>query len=126
MNADALSRRPCSQCGVEDVSLVDQPTVAVIESSNWMPTVDIPQHQEADPDLSQMITWLKTDTLPSKFPRNVSRRLQTLWSQRQQLVLENGMHTLSSMGRCSTWRSTQATANSSSHSSCSRGSRRIT
>ena len=126
VNADALSRRPCSQCGVEDVSLVDQPTVAVIESSNWMPTVDIPQHQEADPDLSQMITWLKTDTLPSKFPRNVSRRLQTLWSQRQQLVLENGMHTLSSMGRCSTWRSTQATANSSSYSSCSRGSRRIT
>ena len=90
-NADALSRRPCSQCGEGDALFQDQPTVAMIVPSNWFPTVDLLQHQQADSDLSQMISWMKTDTLPSQFPRHVSHRLQTLWSQRQQLVLRDDL-----------------------------------
>ena len=88
VNADVLSRKPYSQCNEGDSLLEDQPTVATI---NWFPTVDLLQQQQADPDLPQMINWLKTDTLPVQFPRHVSHRLQTLWSQRQQLVLRNDL-----------------------------------
>ena len=95
MNADALSCRPCPQCGMNgpNQQLEEQNTcateVAMIESTNWMPTVQLQQHHQSDPDLSQMITWLKTDTLPSSFPHQVSRCLQTLWLQQQQLILQN-------------------------------------
>ena len=45
----------------------------------------------SDPDLAQMIGWLKGMTLPKHFPKGKSHGLQSLWVQRQQMTLDNGI-----------------------------------
>ena len=95
-NADALSRHLCSQ--PED----DSSTITVNQCSQgsfsaqqdslfpqWTPA-DIRQLQNADTDLGTMIGWI-SNTMPLSYPRQVSRTLQNLWAQRQQLVLLDGI-----------------------------------
>ena len=47
--------------------------------------------QRADPNLCPAIQWLENDAIPDVFPRSGSHGLQTLWTQRQQLVLIDGI-----------------------------------
>ena len=46
--------------------------------------------QGADPDLNTTLSWL-SGTLPSSLPRGESSTTQTLWHQRKQLVLKDGI-----------------------------------
>ena len=105
-NADALSCGHCPQCGLTDseagteeldgrpipviagdpvTELPNQATVAA--SSNWIPTLELQQCQQADPDLHQIISWVETQSMPTQY--HASHRLQTLWSQRQQLIVQD-------------------------------------
>ena len=63
-------------------------------NSNWAPTwseKELRALQRADPVLCTVIHWMETDSVPISFPHFASQGLQTLWTQRQQLRLENGL-----------------------------------
>ena len=101
-NADALSRLPCKQCGLqEDVenstsSSEQEPEVngVTMISSMWIQSwtpKEIRSLQANDAALKQIAQWLSTKSLPAKFPQGVHSHLQTLWTQRQYLVLKNGI-----------------------------------
>ena len=56
----------------------------------WTPkwtTGELLHLQKADPDTQQMAEWIKEGTVPGRYPRGVSHRLQTLWLQRQHLII---------------------------------------
>ena len=93
-NADSLSRGHCQQCG-EDMELtLDLGSNVVMESTDncWTPrwtTGELIRLQKADPDTQQMAQWINEGTLPERYPQGISHRLQTLWMQRQHLVIHN-------------------------------------
>ena len=70
--------------------------MSTISSSNdniWSPhwsKEELQTAQQEDPDLKIVAQWLKTK-MPSNFPHHASRNVQTLWTQRQQLVLRDGV-----------------------------------
>ena len=87
-NADALSRR-------SDGHRRDALNVSTISSTDdiWLPQwtkEELLTAQQEDPDLKIVLQWMKTK-MPSDFPRHVSRTVQTLWTQRQQLLLVDGV-----------------------------------
>jgi len=89
-NADSLSRGHCQQCG----TTLGFGTNVVVESTDncWVPrwtTSELCDLQQADPDIQQMAHWINEDTVPERYPQNVSHHLQTLWTQRHFLVLHN-------------------------------------
>ena len=87
-NADALSRGTCQQCGFTP------PSTSVVSANtsiyNWS-VIELLEAQQQNPDLRQITTWLKEDTIPKKFPTLATYRVQALWSQRNQILLENGL-----------------------------------
>ena len=88
INADALSRGTCLQCGLTP------PSTSVVSANTWIPNwsvIELLEAQQQNPDLCQIITWLKEDTIPKKCPTLATYRVQALWSQRNQLLLENGL-----------------------------------
>ena len=90
-NADALSRRPNSHSHERVLAAA---SFTVNPSSSWVPhwTLDeVRQAQECDPNLGTLCQWMKSGTIPTTFPRHVSRTLQTLWTQRQDIMLEDGV-----------------------------------
>ena len=97
INADALSRVPCKQCGqVEDSGLSPENETSLVAttSDKWIPawtTAELKNAQQSDPDIQQMITWIEMGSVPKQFPRQVSHRLQTFWAQRQSLKVLNGV-----------------------------------
>ena len=101
-NADALSRLPCKQCGLQEdvenstLSSEQEPEVKGVTmiSSTWIQSwtpKEIQSLQANDAALKQIAQWLSTKSLPAKFPQGVHSHLQTLWTQRQYLVLKNGI-----------------------------------
>ena len=89
VNADSLSRLPCKQCGWT-LSVVATP----IQNKECL-AISPPAVTSCDyhwtPDLAQMIGWLGDMTLPKHFPKGKSHGLQSLWAQRQQITLHNGI-----------------------------------
>ena len=47
--------------------------------------------EQADPGLQLVIQWNTNDAIPVAFPQEGSHGLQTLWTQRQQLLLKDGI-----------------------------------
>ena len=98
-NADSLSRKPCPQCGmstsVETVAESNTATTTIAKAeSSLLPTwsmEEIRDIQNADPDIKQVAHWLESNSIPNRFPKVISPNVQTLWNQRKQLVLENGI-----------------------------------
>ena len=96
-NADALSRVPCRQCDYRadfEEEDGDVPEVSTISPSSWFPSRDVEElksSQNADSALRQMITWLSKKSMPSHLPRGSSTQLQSLWTQRHYLVLQDGI-----------------------------------
>ena len=95
-NADALSRGPCTQCGLSDDIL---PPVNSCSASStlyqtfipsWAPR-EIQDFEKEDVNIYQMITWLQEKSVPLHFPKVASRALQTLWLQRKFLTLRDGI-----------------------------------
>ena len=97
-NADALSRMPCKQCGLQD-SAVEATTSTTLKSpaqvsSTWipvLPSADQKQEQQSDPDIQQVTKWLLHKTVPLQFPSHGSYWLQTLWSQSSHLLVNGGI-----------------------------------
>ena len=84
-NADALSRGGCKQCGWEvEEEQEDNTSDCNAVSHLLLPTwteEEIKSLQKADPDIHQMVHWLRTDTTPRGCPKDSSWRLQSLWVQ---------------------------------------------
>ena len=100
-NADALSRRPCKQCGtsqdqVENQCSLETALVQATESdlALWLPNLT-PTDQETlqnnDPALAQVMVWVESNSFPKSFPKDGGYWLQTLWAQQKYLVLQNGV-----------------------------------
>ena len=91
-NADLLSRKPCSRCGMVSETSKDQ-GCQIVASSSICPTwnnEEIREMQNTDGDLQQVIQWIKSDSFPDKYPKQATAVVQTLWNQRKQMVLEDG------------------------------------
>ena len=98
-NADALSRLPCKQCGlgappphidpVEDGNCDDVSNAAM--AANTRLDGDPKQGQKEDVDLQQVVSWLLSNNIPPALPTSGSYWLQTLWSQKNQLLLKDGI-----------------------------------
>ena len=96
-NAETLSRGRCRQCGLEEkvheereeeVNSCD--AVSHLMLPTWTEE-EIKSFQSADPDIHQMVHWLKTDTTPRGCPKAASWRLASLWVQRRYLTLQHGV-----------------------------------
>ena len=98
-NADALSRLPCRQCDwrelEEGTAAEEAAQVSTVSPSNsWSPSwsgEEFQSSQNADLALHQIIIWLSTKSMPSRLPRGSSTQLQSLWTQRQYLLLKDGI-----------------------------------
>ena len=90
-NADALSRRPCKQCGQtqEQIAPADVATIQYPFLPQWSKQ-EICTMQQEDPDLQQVVQWLCTHTIPPRCPQG-SAYLTTLWHQRSYLTLRDGI-----------------------------------
>ena len=98
LNADALSRRQCQQCGAEQLKAAESHYTAVLTVSagqeSWLPTWnmdDFRLQQQADKGIHQMTLSLKDDSLPQSFPKLASADVQVLWNQRHSLKLTDGV-----------------------------------
>ena len=95
-NADALSRSMCRQCGTQlsegedsvmgSVGVASTEIIVPVWSSD-----EIRQHQEEDVDLKIVIDWLQNNAFPDRCPPSASWKLQSLWTQRRNLVLTDGI-----------------------------------
>ena len=84
----------CHVVYVNNVVLLHHLLHAVVSANTWIPNwsvIELLEAQQQNPDLRQIITWLKEDTIPKKCPTLATYRVQALWSQRNQLLLENGL-----------------------------------
>ena len=100
VNADSLSRLPCKQCGwtpsavatpIQNKKCLAISPPAVTSCDYQWTHEEIQSFQMSDPDLAQMIGWLEDMTLPKHFPKGKNHGLQSLWAQRQQMTLHNGI-----------------------------------
>jgi len=95
-NADALSRKPCRQCGLEDqipvVAATKKATLA-LPSSESGPIDPIVEAQEADPDLRIVKQWLlEGATVPDLLGvLSESATVKVYWHQRESLYLRDGI-----------------------------------
>ena len=100
LNADALSRSHCKQCGQCEQSKAtgnNYPAVLAIntpEQGTLLPSWymdDFQLQQQADSSLQQMINWLGNNSLPLSFPKHAHIEVQALWNQRHSLKLVDGI-----------------------------------
>ncbi|MCD1431043.1 DDE-type integrase/transposase/recombinase [Klebsiella pneumoniae] len=94
-NADALSRRPCSEdCKhcfrAEEKDAMVRRTVA-LQNLRWQPD-DIRRDQEEDPDLKAMIKWKEDGRKPTwNEVAPQSPKVKSLWAQWESIVLSDGL-----------------------------------
>ena len=91
-NADPLSRLLCKQCGLSELSVIGD--VSLVNLVTWFPALssfEQRQLQQSDHDLKQVLTWMEKDQCPTEFPKNSGYWVQTLWSQRDHLVVKDGV-----------------------------------
>ena len=93
LNADSLSRKPCSQCGMFSETNQDQDQICQVAANSIFPvwtSDEIKEMQCADSNLQQVTQWVESDSFPVAFPKQATPQVQALWNQRKQLILENG------------------------------------
>eukprot|EP00731_Ephydatia_muelleri_P033149 Em0025g105a len=101
-NADALSRLPCKQCGLQTSTPLPGLPDAVKKGGSgdgaallqegsvcFLSVEDPKQLQDNNADLRQVILWLQHDDFPPVLPKDGSKCVQTLWSQKDHLVLDH-------------------------------------
>ncbi len=99
LNADALSRLPCHQCGTSHVPLQEhhlgRPVMAVSTSQSWAPAFDLEElraAQLADPVLRKAVEWLEQGVRPeAKEVATASTELRSFWAQWARLELCQGV-----------------------------------
>lgn len=87
-NADALSRKQAGMT-VEGES----PLSCSIEVQSYIPklsSTELKNLQKSDPDIDTVIKWLR-NSAPPQFPYTGSHTLQSLWAQRKQLQVQDGI-----------------------------------
>ena len=90
-NTDALSRKQCHWC---DLTFDEPLEIFATDCSGdtWLPNWNhsqLCQYQREDLDISTIIQWLENNSLPEQFPKSASHSVQSLWNQRQQLIVQN-------------------------------------
>ena len=88
--ADPLSRLPCKQCGLSELS--EKGDVSLVNLVTWFPALSSSEQrqlQQSDKDLKQVLAWMEKDQCPAEFPKNSGYWVQTLWSQRDHLVVKD-------------------------------------
>ena len=87
------------QCGLRDTP-AEEPTslgsntLSTESGKSWIPgwtPNEMRDLQQADPGLHTVVSWLEEGLVPEQCPTRGSRHLQTLWAQRQQLTIHNGL-----------------------------------
>ena len=89
-NADCLSRVPCKQCGLSE-ALDDAVSCDVVQMEAILPTwspEDLKSAQRNDPDFMEVISWFESNSIPRS---PVQAKLKTLWFQKDQLILKEGV-----------------------------------
>ena len=91
-NADPLPRLPCKQCGLSE--LPGMGDVGLVNLVTWFPALSSSEQrqlQQSDKELKQVLAWMEKDQCPALFPKNSGYWVQTLWSQRDHLVVKDGV-----------------------------------
>ena len=91
----------CQEITVNSVDTFDEPKNPLVnvltkkmEVSNWAPTWSLEElraEQKEDNDLCTVIYWIMSHSVPTEFPKQSSHTVQTLWNQRNSLVLDQGV-----------------------------------
>jgi transposase InsO family protein len=95
-NADALSRKPCRQCGMEtsaEVAAVTEVHGQTPASADDGPPDDLEKAQREDPDLSKVRSWLD-DGAEAPDLVNIlyeDETVKTYWHQKDQLYVRDGV-----------------------------------
>ena len=99
VNANALSRKPCRQCGVEDAVLhvasareeAQQPEVS--ETITSIEPVTLEDAQKRDVDLSIVRVWLKGSDVPPNLEdiQQENGAIKTFLFQREKLHIGDGI-----------------------------------
>ena len=97
------SRLPCKQCGlaappshcdkdlpIDDGNCDDVTNDAMAAETRF--EGDPKQEQKEDADLQQVVSWLLHNNVPIALPTSGSYWLQTLWLQKNHLLLKDGIH----------------------------------
>ena len=92
-NADSLSCSNCKQCGLDFVSKEMEKTSCGCLSTGVqvLPFWTKVEMQEADRNLGEVIKWLASGSLPVSCPTEANWKSQSLWVQRNFLLLKDGM-----------------------------------
>ena len=98
MNADGLSQQHCQQCGQQCSAAVtttsQQEADAVLSVENWLPSWEpdeLRKQQGDDPDVNKAFISTPQGAWSGSVPLAESQGFQSLWAQRQQLTVVDGM-----------------------------------
>ena len=98
MNADGLSRQHCQHCGQQCSAAVtatsQQEAEAVLSVENWLPSwepEELCKQQGDDPDVNKAFISTCEGAWSGSAPLAESQVFQSLWAQRQQLTLVDGL-----------------------------------
>ena len=98
-NADALSRKMCKQCGSqvggEEITLEAQLNAVDVSATQSILPIwsnrEIKEQQTQDSDIKIVRGWLQCYIFPDRCQSSVSWKLQSLWTQRKNLLLKDGI-----------------------------------
>ncbi|KAL5515368.1 hypothetical protein EMCRGX_G000526 [Ephydatia muelleri] len=98
-NADALSRKMCKQCGTqvggEEITLEAQLNAVDVSATQSILPIwsnrEIKEQQTQDSDIKIVRGWLQCNIFPDRCQSSVSWKLQSLWTQRKNLLLKDGI-----------------------------------
>ncbi|KRX69615.1 Retrovirus-related Pol polyprotein from transposon [Trichinella sp. T6] len=90
-NADALSREACKQCCQNTSTPCTAVSSIMGKRQKWEPSPVWPRAQEKDQDIAQMRKWVANKTVPTRWPSDSSRALQSLLSQKDQMIIKDGI-----------------------------------
>ncbi|KRY16110.1 Retrovirus-related Pol polyprotein from transposon 17.6 [Trichinella patagoniensis] len=98
-NADALSREACKQCGQNTSTPCAAVSSIMGKRQKWEPSpiwpvwtpTQLEIAQEKDQYIAQMRKWVASKTVPTTCPPDSRRALQSLLSQKDQMIIKDGI-----------------------------------
>ena len=96
MNADGLSRQHCQQCGQQCSAAVtatsqQQEAEAVLSVENWLPSGEPEELRKQQGDVNKAFISTHEGARSDSVPLAESQVFQSLWAQRQQLTVVDGL-----------------------------------
>ncbi|KRZ92326.1 Retrovirus-related Pol polyprotein from transposon [Trichinella sp. T8] len=89
-NADALSREACKQC-CQNTSTPCTAVSSIMGNVRSGNPVQYGRAQDKDQDIAQMRKWVANKTVPTRCLSDSSRALQSLLSQKDQMIIKDGI-----------------------------------